>query len=708
MAKENINKSTGKTGMRFSFDSLVTRMIGAFLVMIVLILLLGIGSYIMVKRTINSQVKDSLTNTVSAEGSYLELGLQQIDNRMVELIAMDEMIDFYLNPNLDIANVTSDQIDEREKIRSRILNLKTVSDFVYHVYLISDVATGITTASTRASLTVDFYDRFTASEEGTIIAEASEKFGYMGRHQFLEDFIEESEANFPCSDYAFSLWRKVDIRNNLILVVDINKDTIFEILSELDNGAGSYAIFVTPDGRETVYHGGENGGPVGDGTAYITGTSFYHDALASEETEGYREVRWEDESYVFSYSKVGTSGAMLAVLVPTSHFLSSTQGITTITFIMVLAAFAIALIMCVLLSRSLKRGVNDITKSLDRAAQGDFTVSLKVKRRDEFGQIAASIDNMIAGVRALIVEVKGVMETVKNASELVGGNTSRLIDSNNEISQAIGEIEHGANTQAEDSQDCVRRINQLSDQIDYVYKYTDEISRISEDANRTISEGMDVINDLSEKSGATVNITDAIRKDMISLNDQTQSIAGFADLINEIASQTNLLSLNASIEAARAGEAGRGFSVVAEEIRNLADQSLKAAEQIGGIVEEIRKQTGQTVDSVLRAGEIVESQSGSLNNTRDAFHKVYERMQRMVEDLSQITGGMSMIENTSKETVDAIMNISAVSEENSANSGQVENNVERQKEFVEELHKTVALLEEKATRMEETVSRLRV
>lgn len=708
MTKENVNKSTGKAGVRFSFDSLVMRMIGAFLVMIVLILLLGIGSYIMVRKTINSQVKDSLTDTVSAESSYLGLGLQQIDDRMVELIAMQEMTDFYLNPNLNIANVTTEQINEKERITSRVLNLKTVSNFVYHVYLISDVATGFNTASTRASLSVDFYDRFAASEEGMTIVGASEKFGYMGRHPFIEDFIEESEAKIQCSDYAFSLWRKVDLRNNLILVVDINKDAIYEVLAKMDNGAGSYAVFITPDGRETVYLGGENGGPGEDDVSYISGTSFYQDAAASEEAEGYREVNWQGQSYIFSYSKVGTSGAMLAVLVPTSSFLASTRGITAITLIMVLVAFAVALIMCVLLSRSLRRGVNDITQSLDRAAQGDFTVSINVKRRDEFGQIATSIDHMIAGVRALIVEVKGVMETVKNASELVGGNTSRLIDSNNEISQAIGEIERGAQSQAEDSQDCARRINQLSDQIDYVYQYADEISRISEDANRTISEGMDVINDLSEKSGATVNITDAIRKDMISLNEQTKSIAGFADLINEIASQTNLLSLNASIEAARAGEAGRGFSVVAEEIRNLADQSLKAAEQIGGIVEQIRKQTGQTVDSVHRAGEIVESQSGSLNNTRDAFHNVYERMQRMVENLSQITGGMSMIENTSKETVGAIMNISAVSEENSANSGQVEGNVERQKEFVEELHKTVALLEEKAAHMEETVSRLRV
>lgn len=159
---------------------------------------------------------------------------------------------------------------------------------------------------------------------------------------------------------------------------------------------------------------------------------------------------------------------------------------------------------------------------------------------------------------------------------------------------------------------------------------------------------MEVIGDLSEKSRATEEITGTIRQDILSLNNQTQSIGNIAEVIDEIASQTNLLSLNASIEAARAGDAGRGFAVVAEEIRKLADQSLNAAKQIGGIVQQIQAQTGQMVDAVHQAGVIVTSQNDSLEKTQDAFQKVNERVKMMSENLSRMTAGMARIEESKK------------------------------------------------------------
>lgn len=692
-----------QTKGKLSLNSLVVKMIGAFVILIIMIFLVGAVSYMVAKDVVSEEVKASLADTVAAKGSYLELGLEQVDNQMMEIISMDECVAFYLNPNLDISSLTKEQTTAKGEIDARIRSMQSLTDFVYHVYLISDIASGLTTSP--ASMSVGIYEDFMASAEGQQIAAAEEKQGYMGTHPYLEDLVHETDDKFNCSEFSLSIWRKVNFKTNMILIVDIDRNAIYEALAELDYGEGSYAAFVAPDGNETVYCGG---GTTQEEQPVFGELEAYQTALSAESPDGYQEIRFQGQSYIFAYTRIGSTGAMLVTLVPTSQFLGNTRSIQLITYMMVLIALVIAVIMCIYLSGTLSKGVTEITKPLDRVSQGDFTAAVVQKRKDEFGQIARSLSHMLANMRALILEMQGVMGTLQHASEQVGDSTQRLTRSSDEILGAIEEIDRGVSLQAEDVQDCVVQINELSEQIRTVYEYTDEISKISEDANRTILEGMEVIDELSEKSRATVEITGAIQRDILSLNDQTRAIGNFAGVIDEIASQTNLLSLNASIEAARAGDAGRGFAVVAEEIRKLADQSLNAAKQIGEIVKKIQTQTGQTVDAVHHAGDIVTSQSDSLEKTQDAFHKVNDRVKMMADNLFQMTAGMAKIEESKKEAVNAIMNISAVSEQTSANSVQVDGIAKQQKEYVSELRKTVEQLEEKAKQMEEAVSQLKV
>lgn len=691
------------TTRRLSPNSLMVRMIGAFVILIVMIFLVGTVSYSVAKNVVSEEVKLSMAETVSAKGSYLELGLQQVDNQMMEIISMEECAAYYLNSKLDVSSLTKEQTGAKDEVASKIRNMQTISDFVYHVYLLSDIATGLTT--TPATMSMNLYGEFGASEEGQQIVAAEQKWGYLGSHPFLEQVVYEEDEKFNSSDYAVSLWRKVNMKTNMILIVDIDKNTIYEALAELDNGAGSYVAFVAPDGRETVYAG--EGTPEAE-TPEFSQMDAYQKALSAEEADGYMDVRFQGRPYVFAYSRIGSTGSMLITLVPTSQFLGNTGSIQAITYLMVAIALALAIVMCIFLSGTLNKGVAEITRPLDRVSQGDFTAEVTLKRKDEFGQIARSLSHMIASMKTLIREVQGVVQTVQQTSGQVGNSTQQLMDASDEILGAIEEIDRGVSLQAQDAQDCVVQINSLSDQIRTVYEYTDEISRISEDANRTITDSMQVIEDLGEKSKATADITGAIQKDILSLNDQTLSIGNFAGVIDEIASQTNLLSLNASIEAARAGEAGKGFAVVAEEIRKLADQSLSAAQQIGGIVQQIQTQTEQMVDAVHQAGEIVTSQNDSLGKTQDAFHMVNERVKMMADNLSQMTAGMAQIEESKKGAVTAITNISAVSEQTSANSVQVDGIAKRQKEYVEELKAMVEQLEERAKQMEEAVSQLKV
>lgn len=696
-------KKTGKSGL---FDSLITKTIIAFALLILMIVVQGMMSYSSAKEMLVEEAESALVTTVKAKGDYIELGLEQISDRMIEIMTDDDAMNFYLASNIDYGNLTDDQKEAKTRIQSKIRNLKQISDFVYHLYFFSDKTIGQTT--TPLPVTDNYYANFAASPEGSSILSAQEKFGYLGRHTYLDESVAAKEETFKSTEYAISLWRKVGMKSgNMVFVVDIDRSVIYNSLVDLNKGAGSFASFVAPDGNETTYCGGTDGEKAAELPVFCE-LEVYERALALGQSEGFLHTTWQGKSYVFAYSVLGNTGAMLASLVPEAVLMESAARIQTTTLLMIAIAIVLAVAICIFLAHTMNGGMKMVTKRLKKISGGDFTPGKPAKSRDELGQIAGNVDSMTESIRALIMQVKEVMATVSAVTGQVGAHTETLIRSSDEISTAVSEIEQGISVQAEDAQECVLQITELSRQIEAVSGYSAEIAQISEDTKDAIGHGLEIIDELHEKSKATEEITHAIRSDITSLNEQTRSIGDFASIINDIASQTNLLSLNASIEAARAGDAGRGFAVVAEEIRKLADQSREAASEIGGIVGKIQEQAGQTVEAANQAGSIVASQNESLDNTLDAFHKVNERVKQMADNLKKITEGMLLMEDVKKEAVNSVMNISAVSEETSANTMQVDDNAKIQQGLVEELRKSVELLSQKAAQMEETVGVLKV
>jgi len=685
-------------------NSLITKTILAFILLILIIVAQGTMSYSSAKNMLIEEAESALVTTVKAKGDFIELGMEQVSDRMIEILTSDDVMYFYINGTIDYAMLDEEQGKVKTRIQENLRNLKQISDFVYQLYFFNSKTVGHATAP--MDMTKEYYKNFIASDLGNYINTTADKYGYLGKHDYLEEQVKAKEDTFDSSKYAISIWRKVGMKSGMVMmIVDIDRSVIYDSLVDLDKGAGSYAAFVAPDGNETVYCGG---GAEAASAPVFTELAAYQEAIASGQTEGFLETSWQGKDYVFAYSMVSDTGAMVVTLVPTAVLMESAKAIQTNTFLTVGVASVLAIGICVFLARTMNGGMKMVNKRLAKVSGGDFTANKPAKSRDELGQIAGSVDQMTENIRGLIVQVKEVMETVSGVTGQVGAHTETLIQSSDEICGAVSEIEQGIAVQAEDAQGCVTQITELSEQIEVVSGYSEEITRISEDTNGAINEGLEIIDELHEKSKATEEITYAIQADIVSLNEQTKAIGAFANIINNIAAQTNLLSLNASIEAARAGEAGRGFAVVADEIRTLADQSKEAANEIGGIVGKIQAQTDQTVEAATRAGAIVASQNESLDSTLSAFHKVNDRVKQMADNLAKITEGMSRMEEAKKETVNSIMNISAVSEETSANATQVDSNAKMQQSLVDELKKSVELLSEKAKQMEETVSVLKV
>jgi len=704
--KPAASKKIAKAGKGSLFNSLIAKTVLAFVLLILIILVQGTTSFSTAKSMLMAEAESGLLTTIKAKGDYLELGLEQVSSKMIELMTSDDMMGSYLDSSLDVTALTEAQQSAKDNVLEVIGNLKSFSSFVSNVYFFCDHMGGKT--STPLVMNGDYYKNFAASDLGKKILDASERFGYLGSHDYFENEIKKSIINksFDASKFAISIWRKVSMKGGtVVLIVDIDRPTVYNSLVDLDKGVGSYAAFIAPEGRETVYAGG--GADVASAPVFSQ-MAAYQEALSSEQSDGCLKTTWNGKDYIFVYSLIGATGAMVASLVPMDVLMESAKEIQSNTLIMVVIAIVLAIVICIFLARIMKGGMKTVTNRLEKVSGGDFTPSVPAKSKDELGQIAGSVDRMTENIRGLIVQVKEVMETVTTVTGQVGEHTETLIQSSGEICGAVSEIEQGIAMQAEDAQGCVTQITELSEQIEVVTGYSEEITRISEDANGAINEGLETINELHEKSKATEEITYAIQSDIVSLNEQTKAIGAFANIINNIAAQTNLLSLNASIEAARAGDAGRGFAVVADEIRTLADQSKEAASEIGGIVGKIQAQTDQTVEAANRAGAIVASQNESLDSTLSAFHKVNDRVKQMAENLEKINAGMVRMEDVKTETVNSIMNISAVSEETSANATQVDSNAKMQQGLVDELKQSVELLSEKAKQMEETVSVLKV
>jgi methyl-accepting chemotaxis protein len=236
------------------------------------------------------------------------------------------------------------------------------------------------------------------------------------------------------------------------------------------------------------------------------------------------------------------------------------------------------------------------------------------------------------------------------------------------------------------------------------YDNTHEIERIADVTKNITGEGIEIMDKLNQTSKATTDITNEIIQSIEDLEIQSQSIGSIISVMNSIASQTNLLSLNASIEAARAGEAGRGFAVVANEIRSLADQSMTSSKKIESIIEIIQEKTQNTVSSARQAESIIETQNEALRQSIEAFQNISRHVENLVQNLNRITDGIRDIESSKTDTLDAIQNISAVSQESASASEEVGATIDNMVDATAKLREIAAELKRNSENMEKAIS----
>lgn len=682
--KEDKKKIGIFSGIRFKITA-------AFIIPVFLMVVLGVISYTRSEAALTSSYEATAKSTVDTTADYLDLVIETIRTSSYDIALSSIAREYY-------GGAYSDDLYNESKIYTTLNNeieaRKIGNKYIKNIVLTANYGNGISTA---VSYTPDgFYEKFKNLDIAKQVDEND--ILWVGSHAEIDDIAQTS-------GYAFSVIRKAIntyYKQVGYLIVDVDYSMIAETITKVNLGEGAIVALITPDGRELSYRQE----PVADeqedtegevkkssklpadvlDNTYITGSDVYGIVQASEDAAGSEYIEYEGEQYLLIYNKLDAEGFVVATLVPRSYIVGDASQIAVITAVTVVVTAFIVIFIGLVLSTSIGTTIRKIMNGLEKAATGDLTVNVKTRRKDEFKILCGSINTMIGNIRALLDKADTVSEAVGKASGSVADNSGVLLEETKSITSSIAEVEQGIVMQAQDAENCLVRMDDLSKKIEIVTDNTNKIAEIADNTKGIVSSGLGTIEELKDKAKATSKVTAEVISNIQELDEASGSIAKIIGAINDIADQTSLLSLNASIEAARAGDAGRGFAVVADSIRKLAEQSVNSVNEIKDIVGKIQKQTVDTVEVAKQAEQIVSSQEDALKNTIDVFHDIDNHVSGLADNLSKITEGINDMDVAKRDTLSAIESISAVAEETASSATEVNNAAARQLEAVEKLN----------------------
>ncbi len=332
-----------------------------------------------------------------------------------------------------------------------------------------------------------------------------------------------------------------------------------------------------------------------------------------------------------------------------------------------------------------KSTIKTFSKDIDGFKSGDFSRMIEPKQYGILGFVASVVNIVISDIRSLIESFFNLSLSITQASRKVSSTAENASNAIEEISKTIDEIAKGASAQAAEAQMGVQVVDKLSDQINFVYE---SYSGITNETNKIIdlnTVGLKAVTTLRDKSKETYETSEKIFAVVENLTNTTKDIGLFVESIENIAEQTNLLALNAAIEAARAGEAGKGFAVVADEVRKLADQSRKSTEEINNMMESIQEESALAISSMEIMKKVSQEQNIAVDKTNSSFSDIANAIDFIVSKINDVNEAVIKMQTDKSEVISAIENISSVSQQTAASSEEVAATTENQLKIIDDM-----------------------
>jgi len=372
---------------------------------------------------------------------------------------------------------------------------------------------------------------------------------------------------------------------------------------------------------------------------------------------------------------------------------------TVVTLVIVgVIAYVLCLIIAILISNSIASRIRKTSKRVETLARGDLSAPVeevsKKKSRNEIEIINSAVSDLHRQLKIIVSVIAKQTEQLNSSNLKFSKRFIHIADSVSSVDNAMEEIAQGSISQAQETSSASEQVTEMADvivrNVDNTKKLEEAVSSMT-GLSRRVDEILRELAAINQQTSSDIGqVADQTRATNVS----AESIEEAVEMIQNIAEQTSLLSLNASIEAARAGEAGKGFAVVAEEIRQLAEESAESAGEIEEIVKELLNNSSVSVATMKKVNQAVVSQKVKLEDTREAFQGLQKGMGDVASVSDSIYEQTGLLEKQKDIIHGVVEQLAAISEQNAASTQQTSASMQSLSSAVSECHKETERLSE--------------
>lgn len=659
--------------------------LGFFVGIFTLVVCVGSISYVVSKNIVKEKVAESSLDTIRQASDKLDILLSQYEQQTMQFVTDPQYSEF-------IKMISRDELDEFDRytalrdFQAKLSSIYLADSNVHgiHLFLYMGMTISSVNGTNDSIPSEEEWFKQTAELSGRPYWISTKTRGVLTSGRQVPTFAVARQIVDPISSERLG-----------IAMIELNLSTIGSQLSSLHDNDREVAI-VNSEGI-FVYH------PDEQLLEQPSAVEFGDQKFGKEEGKDQ-----QGRAALISYQASDQTGWTMYGTTPVELLVRDARNILDLTIVAACVAALLAFLLSILMVRLIASPLVQLRNLMKEGEQGNLSVRTNFKNRDEIGELGISFNQMMEKITQLVKQTSSSADQVlSNANELIDASRKTALSAR-EISVATEEIAGGATTLAMEAERGNDLTNTISTQMQSVVEANLQMGASAAEVRSVSEQGIEYMNEVIDKTNDTEVKAREMAAKVDKLKESTTSIRKILDVLNNITKQTNILSLNATIEAARAGAAGKGFMVVADEIRSLADQSRQSIDVVAQITESIQGEIDETVQAMSEVYPMFQEQIVSVKEADKIFNDVRNRMEGFIAQLDSVTESIQQLDQMQVTLSEAMSSVSAVSQQSSATSEEVASLTAEQLSVSEGLVTLAERLESLSKELQDSLSKFKV